>query len=230
MGNKENALKAKNNILKYGSYEVLEKALGKFNPELFEIAPQYPNEIYYYYTYVDGVYIWLKNAYQDNICVLCNEMRAVLGHLSEYDDKDDDGKKNLEKAYGHFRRLSIDSLKILCNGLDEAFDKWIQKYARYDYSRRDNKYLPDYVRLYHNAHNAYLDAQEKENLGSDRGNSIINKYYDVANKYLLLYKHHNNIRRVKIEKLAKRFRWNTRLAILATIVFATLSIVDAYVF
>ena len=151
-------------------------------------------------------------------------MRAILGHLSEYNPEEDKVKNNLGKAYGHFRRLSIDTLKILCNGFDKEYDKWIGKHALYDYRGIDNEYFPKYVSLYNKAHAEYIRVQKLENLGSDRDNGIIKEYRSVAENYYILYQHHMDDRRIKIEKITKKFIINKIIWFLAAIFMVILSV------
>lgn len=224
MGKRRKSLKG--NLLQK-KFNAFQQALNRYQPDLLEISPQTPNEIYLDYAHIDNMYIWLKNAYNDDLCVLCNEIRAILGHLSEYDPTNDKCKENLQKAYGHLRRLSIDTLKILCNGLDEFFDRWIRKHAYYDYSNTDNEYFPKYVTLYNTAHQAYIEVQQAENLGSDRGNNIIKLYHDAAKKYGLLYKYHLNDRRMKIEKTTLMLNVNKILWIVCTSLLVILSVLGS---
>ncbi len=92
---------------------------------------------------------------------------------------------------------------MLCNGLDRIFSKWISKHAQYDYSEVDNRFFPEYVKKYYNAHNKYIDAQKKENLGSDRKNKIIEEYYNVVLAYKDVYEMHVQPRAKKIETTAR---------------------------
>lgn len=209
-------------------FKNFENALSAYNPDRLEVTPKKPNEIYQYYICVDEMYVWLKNAYEDDLCVLCNEMRAILGHLSEYKIENEPQKKNMDKAYGHLRRLSIDTLKTLCDAFDKAFDLWINKHAHYDYRNIDNEYFPQYVKLFNEAHYAYLDAQKVENLGSDRENNIIKKYYKVAELYYRLYAHHMDDRRIRIEKITRRFKVNNVIWMSCTLVISILSICSAF--
>lgn len=205
-------------------FDMFQKALDNYQPDILEIPPKMPNEIYCYYAHIDNMYVWLKNAYNDDLCVLCNEIRSILGHLSEYDLRDEKDKDNLQKAYGHFRRLSIDTLKILCNGLHEFFDRWIRKHAYYDYSNVDSEYFQKYVILYNKAHKAYIDVQKVENLGSDRNNRIIKKYHEAACQYGALYAYHDNDRRIRIEKTTARFRINKMIWVICTFLLVVLSV------
>lgn len=204
-------------------YDKFQEALFSYNPSVLEQEPATTGEIYQYYKHIDDMYIWLKNAYNDNLCILCNEMRAILGHLSEYKPNESE-KKNLEKAYGHLRRLSIDTLKTLCDAFDKVFDLWIMKHARYDYRNVDKDYIPHYAKLFNTAHKKYLTAQQDENLGSDRNNNIIQKYYEVAQAYYELYTFHMEKRRVRIERIAKRFKINNVAWIFFTCVVSGLSV------
>lgn len=205
-------------------FQALGDALGGYNSVCLEHTPDSAKEIYQYYSYIDPLYVWLKNAYGDDLGVLCNEMRAILGHLSEYDPENEERRCNLSKAYGHLRRMSIDTLKILCNGLDKAFDEWISMHAKYDYRSVDAEYFPKYVSLYNVAHSAYLKTQKEENLGSDRGNHIIEKYHAVAKRYYDLYKYHMDARRYKIEKITRRFKLNKIVWVVCTSLTVGLSV------
>ena len=207
-------------------YDAYIKALNAYNPNKLEENPQNPSQIYEYYSYVDELYVWLKKAYSDDICVVCNEMRAILGHLAEYDPSNENNKNNLGKAYGHFRRLSIDTLKIICTSFDKEFDVWIRKHAMYDYRGIDADFFPKYVTLYHEAHRAYIDAQKSENLGSDRENKIIVKYYNVAKLYGEVYKHHVNERRLYIEKITQRFKVSKVVWVIATLLLTLISVTN----
>ena len=205
------------------SQELYYKALCSYHPEQLEKEASTLSEIYEYYSYVDNLYIWLKNAYKDNLCVLCNEMRAIIGHLAEYDENTESTCHNLAKAYGHIRRLSIDALKITCNGFDLEFDKWIRRHSRYDV---DAEYMPKYIKEYYIAHNMYIEAQKVENLGSDRGNNIIQKYHDVAVAYCDVYKLHVDEKRHDIEKNSRKFR-NRKLGwIIGTSFLTVISLID----
>lgn len=224
MGKRKKILKNNESKDKYNSYT---NALSAYHPEKLEESPSNPSEIYKYYSCIDSLYVWLKNAYNDDICVLCNEMRAVLGHLSEYNPDTEERKNNLGKAYGHFRRLSIDTLKIICNGFDKEFDEWIRKHTAYDYRNIDAEYLPTYITLYYEAHDKYIEAQKSENLGSDKDNDIIKKYCDVATKFGKLYEHHVNDRRTDIEKITRRLKRNKYAVIASTVVITVISVVGA---
>ena len=180
-----------------------------------------PAQIYSYYNEADKLYVWLKNAYDTNLPSVENEIRAILGHMSEYEYDQD----NLQKAYGHIRRMCIDILKILCNGFDREFEEWIMIHAPFDYNDQDNLYIPEYVKMYTIAHQKYLDTQQKENLGSNRNNHIVERYYEVAVLYGALYKYHINQRRIKIHKHYIRMVWQRRLWVFATTVVMTISII-----
>ena len=113
--------KKKNISLSTESQKSYSAALLSYHPAQLEKEPTTPTQIYEYYSYVDKLYVWLKNAYKDDLCVLCNEMRAIIGHLAEYNESTESTCHNLSKAYGHIRRLSIDTLKVACNGFDLEF-------------------------------------------------------------------------------------------------------------
>ena len=120
-------MKKQKSIATREAYEEFRKALEAFDAEALEEEVTCPSDIYRYYGFIDRMYVWLKNAYESDLQSLENEMRAILGHMSEYSLDE----SNLQKAYGHIRRLSTDTLKILCNGLDLEFEEWILKHASF---------------------------------------------------------------------------------------------------
>lgn len=181
-------------------FEKFQESIQNFNALQLEIEPKTPSQIYRYYQYIDKLYIWIKKAYCNDLSVLNNEMRAILGHLSEYNALHDAPTQNLTKAYGHLRRLSIDTLKITCNGLDLFFQEWINKYSHYDFRDTDGQYMPRYMKLYYSAHRQYMKVQKIESNGSDRQHHIIKEYYEVVKLYQILYQYHLNARRRKIER------------------------------
>lgn len=117
--------------------------------------------------------------------VLSNEVRAMLGHLVDYKLTNDGLKENLEKAYGHFRRLNLDAFKILCDEYDKYFSKCITRFYKYDLRNIDCKFLNDYYSHYFNARNAYLDAQKHESLGRN-SNEVYERYFFALREYIAL--------------------------------------------
>lgn len=218
-------MKKKKSIATSEAYSEFQEALAAYKPVLLETTVTMPMEIYGYYSTIDKLYVWLKNAYHSDLQSVENEMRATLGHMSEYELDHD----NLSKAYGHIRRMSIDVLKILCNGFDQEFEEWIITHAAFDYNKHDNLYMPKYVELYNVAHQKYLYAQQKENLGSNKNNNIIEVYYDAANAYKELYEYHINDRRKKIHKHYRKMVWQRRLWICATVIVTAISIIGYWI-
>lgn len=203
------------------TYKEFEISLNAFQPETLEIPITKPEQIYVYYNSIESLYTWLRNAYGSDLQSIENEIRATLGHMSEYESD----HENLQKAYGHIRRMAIDVLKILCNGLDKEFEEWIITHAEFDYNTQDNLYMPMYVKMYNQARKEYLDAQMKENMGSNRNNHIIEKYYKAAKSYGKLYEYHINKRRIKIHRYYIRMLWQRRLWIASTSAVTIISII-----
>ena len=203
------------------TYSEFETSLKAFQPETLEIPVTTPGQIYAYYSKIEGLYTWLRNAYDSDLQSIENEIRATMGHMSEYESD----HENLQKAYGHIRRMAIDVLKILCNGFDKEFEEWIITHAEFDYNTQDNLYIPMYVKMYNQARQEYLDAQMKENMGSNRSNHIIEKYYKAAELYGKLYEYHINKRRDKIHRYYIRMVWQRRLWIVSTIMVTSISII-----
>lgn len=181
--------------------------------EFLQILPSYSSEVInsrpdseqalhkMYEDYTDPIISFAKNLTSDNIFFLSNEVRAMFGHIAEY--RLDGGKKNLEDAYGHFRRLNIDMFKVLCNEFDKTFLKYLKKHYHYDFRDVHSSFLKDYAQLYFDAKNTYLEAQLKEHVGSDRlSGNVIELYYNATVKYseLLEYfrENHKGIEKQKI--------------------------------
>lgn len=96
----------------------LKEFLLKYDYEKLETPPCSIKELsMYYLKYTDPIYAAFREVIDFSPLVIDNEIRATLGHLLEYDDTNSEDK-NLEKAYGHFRRFNIDIFKLICNELD----------------------------------------------------------------------------------------------------------------
>lgn len=112
----------------------------------------------------------------------------MLGHLSEYRSSKINNREELHNVYGHFRRANLDALKIICDELDRSLLIILQKQYTYDYRNMYEKYLKEYSKMYFAAKNAYLEAQEKECVGSDRNTHNIFEFYHLATKQYILLK------------------------------------------
>ncbi len=119
---------------------------------------------------------------------ISNEIRAMLGHLSEYRSSEINNREELHNVYGHFRRANLDALKIICDELDRSLLIILQKQYTYDYRNMYEKYLKEYSKMYFAAKNSYLEAQEKECVGSDRNTHNIFEFYHLATKQYILLK------------------------------------------
>ena len=98
-----------------------------------------------------------------------NEIRAILGHLSQYRMSNYNIDKNdLRKAYGHFRRLNLDLLKILCDIFNKNLYKILTQQYKYDLRNVKDDYLVNFDKKYITARRLYLKAQREESSGSDR--------------------------------------------------------------
>ena len=140
---------------------------------------------------------------------ISNEIRAMLGHLSEYRSSGKNNRRELHNFYGHFRRANLDALKIICNELDRSLLIILQKQYIYDYRNVYVNYLKEFSRMYFDAKAAYLEAQEKESVGSDRNtHNIFELYYSATRQYILLKhfyeEHKKKIRKIKILSFVKK--------------------------
>ena len=144
---------------------------------------------------------------------ISNEIRAMLGHLSEYRTSDEVKRLELHNAYGHFRRANLDALKIVCDEMDKSLQMILRKQYSYDYRNVYENYLKEFSGMYFEAKNAYLEAQEKECVGSDRKkHNIFEFYYVAAKRYILLKQFYDKYKKetAKIERrtiLKKSICW-----------------------
>ncbi len=141
-----------------------------------------------YVIYTDPILDFTKRLLQHNTVTLNNEVRAMFGHLSEYRLSDGEDRNELQKAYGHFRRLNIDMFKLLCDEFDKAFLRWLKKFSHYEYRNMKSDFLHSLVQQYLKAHSEYLNAQKQERVGSDfEKHKIIDMYYSAAMQYMLAW-------------------------------------------
>lgn len=116
-----------------------------------------------------------------------NEIRAMLGHLSQYNSDKRSNRNELEKAYGHFRRVNLDSLKVICDELDRSLSYDWNKDTKYDFREFQKDYIEEFGKRLIYARMRYLEAQESENVGSDSEvHNVFELYYESAVKYIEL--------------------------------------------
>ena len=132
---------------------------------------------------------------------ISNEIRAMLGHLSEYRSSGVINRRELHNVYGHFRRANLDALKIICDELDRSLLIILQKQYVYDYRNVYANYLKEFGRMYFDAKASYLEAQEKESVGSDRNTHNIFEFYYLASKKYILLKHFYEEHKKEIRKI-----------------------------
>lgn len=163
--------------------------LTAFNPEDADTEPTTEEELYRcYYSNTDYLYQYLRKTVGGWLFPLSNEVRAIMGHLADYRISDSRcDKKNLDKAYGHFRRLTLDAFKILCDKFDESLSRQLKAQYSFDYRKVCVNYLDQFAEKYITAKKKYLNAQRKEKLGSDLGkHNVIRLYYEAARDYIEL--------------------------------------------
>ena len=159
------------------------------------------------------LYQYLRAVTVDFIYPLNNEIRAMFGHLAELSKSEYRDVRELERANGHFRRLNIDALKMICDDFDKYFWKKLNKHSKYDYRNVDSKYLEEFGAKYFKAQKAYLNAQENESVGSDskdevgkeelsekdkkvQQHNVIKLYHDAVKEYILLKQFYMGRRRI----------------------------------
>lgn len=162
------------------SIKDIKKHLNSYDYIKLETPPKNANELLsYYYIYTDPVYSSLKNLLDCFTFVVDNEIRAMLGHILDFDSKNRDDK-NIDKAYGHFRRLNIDIFKILCDKLDLFYNNWLEQYYKYDFRGCNATFLQKLGDKYYKAKKQYTVAQTQERVGSDRLHHRILELYSTA--------------------------------------------------
>lgn len=186
--------------------------LESYDTNVLNTTPKSEKELLnMYQKYTDVLYQYLRLCIDDFMHALNNEIRAILGHLAEYrtipETRD---KRNLDKAYGHFRRLNLDALKILCDEFDRGLSVNLKKQYSYDYRDVCVDYLKVYAERYFKAKHLYIEAQQKERVGCDRDvHNIIELYYVAAKEYILLKKFYDekkkDILKTKRRLIIKRF-------------------------
>ncbi len=186
--------------------EIEDIILLDFNSDIINKKPKTEKELYEYYSkYTDIMIQYLRLKVSKVLRPLSNEMRALLGHLTDLNTENKIDRRELEKAYGHFRRLTLDSFKILCDEYDNVlYDKLIHQY-HYNLNSVNIDYLENYSNLYVSAKKAYLEAQQAEKTGSDSTGdaNVIKMYYEACKQYIELKRlyclHKSKIKCVKIK-------------------------------
>lgn len=161
----------------------------------------------------------------DDECIkypLINEMRSMLGHICAYRIQCDTTKRDLDKAYGHLRRFTVDCFKRVCNEFDKTLSRELRRQCRYDFREECNGYLREYGEKYFSARNKYLDAQLSEKSGSNLNHeNIIAKYHEAAKEYIELKQYY--------ESLKKQIHWIRFKVIVRSVGFAVVTLVSIIV-
>ena len=187
------------------------KILTEYDCNKIDTKPSTENELLVcYYEYTSNLYKYVrfieKNYFLHGIS---NEIRAMMGHLADYrNKKETNSKRNLEKAYGHFRRANLDLLKLLCNQMDKIYFRKMQWQYKFDYRKVCNTYLLEFSQKYICAKQKYEVAQKEENLGTDSGvHNIFELYYNAGTEYISLKQfcdqNEKQIRRVQVGEILK---------------------------
>ena len=192
----------------------------QYNPKLLDQAPNSEIDLMTMYCkHSDILYLYLQETINPFLLPLSNELRAMLGHMVTYRIANpDETKRELDKAYGHFRRFNIDALKILCDEFDKALSDRLKKQYTYDYRDIHAGYLKEYCSRYFNAKKLYLSAQIEERIGSDYGvHNLIQLYHDAAKEYIHLkqyyQQHKSDILSVKRHIIIRRIISGVMIAI-----------------
>ena len=189
--------------------EYYSKIFESYDAATVEQRPKTEDELFdIYVTSTDPILDFTKDLLKLDTKALDNEVRAMFGHLSEYRLSDGKDRGELQKAYGHFRRLNIDMFKIICDEFDKALLHWLKKYSHYDYRNMKEDFLKALVQQYLKAHSEYLNAQQEERVGSDYNkHQIVSIYHSAAKQYIdvwrLLAQYKKQTVIVKIKRISK---------------------------
>ena len=205
------------NFLKDIDSEHLICILEGYNYDLLNKQPYCEKELFKYYEeYTDKIVTESRRFTGSNIFPLGNEVRAMLGHLADY-QIDPSYRRNLENAYGHFRRLNIDAFKILCDEADKSLFGYLNIHKFFDFRNVNSDFLHNYATKYFKAKSLYIEAQKSERTGSDRqsGNTL-KKYCDACLEYANLLKYQKEEKKGLNKEILR--------SIAGTVFFAILSI------
>lgn len=166
--------------------ELIER-LKQFDPALLDVAPKTEKDLMAMYTkHSDILYAYLRETVNLLSIPLTNELRAFFGHIAAYRTANlKQSKRELNKAYGHFRRFTIDALKILCDENDRCFVQILKQEYTYDFRSVSKDYLEQFSQKYFQARRLYLDTQVQERVGSDyEVHNLIELYYRAVWAYI----------------------------------------------
>ena len=184
--------------------------LHEYDSKFIDKTPKSEQELMKKYEQSFYLYQYVTARIDRNAVPLNNEIRAMFGHIAEYRTIDESMvKTNLSKAYGHFRRLNIDSFKLICDEFDKSLYQTLIKEYKYDYRNVIKGYLKEFGEMYICARNLYLEAQKMERVGCDSGvHNVIELYHNAAKKYLELkkyyVKHKDQIKNIYVSAIAKK--------------------------
>ena len=187
----------------------LEEAINKYNFNQLEKSPFSVYELMsYYLDSTDPVYSSMRKMFTISFEVIDNEIRAMLGHCVDIDTLDP-ADRNLDKAYSHFRRMNIDSFKIICDELDKFYTKWFETHYKCDFSDMRTDFLQSIADKYCIAKSLYVKAQLSERVGCDfNRHKILEEYSKAALAYVHVYKlyvqYRKKIRNIKIFSTIRR--------------------------
>ncbi len=198
--------------------EIENYILTQYNPDIINSQPSNEKDLLnIYYSYTDILFQYVRNYTERFINPITNEIRALLGHLAEYRISDQRSTKiDLEKAYGHLRRINLDLMKILCDEFDRSFSKIQKSQSRYDLRNMKNDYTLTFGKKYFNAKNLYINAQKEERLGCDsHTHNIYDLYYQAAKEYIELKRYYQKYKNDIIWIKTKTIASNTFFILLA---------------
>ena len=195
--------------MRNADWEKYQELVEKYDPSIINVCPKSADELYgFYRAYTRVLLDCVFEEIQTLPYVLANEIRAMIGHLSEHNTKIDLGNYELQKAYGHFRRLNLDAMKILCDELDKGFSDFISKSYKYPYYKVEEGFMASYAKCYFEARQLFLKAQFSEGVGSNYKANVYETYFKAVKKYIELQKYYldnlSEIKKIRRRTIIKR--------------------------
>lgn len=191
--------------------EIEEYILDHYDPCLINTRPSTEKKLLeIYYDHTDILFQYIRSSTESFLDPITNEIRALLGHLAEYRISENRStKRDLDKAYGHLRRINLDLLKVLCDEFDRAFSKIQNSQSHYDLRNVKNDYMLTFGKKYFKARELYICAQQQERLGCDsHTHNIFELYFQAAKEYIELkryyQKYKKKVNRIKLRAIASK--------------------------
>lgn len=187
--------------------EKIEKEIKNYSNAIKDLdaiysKPKYKIEqkfLFCYFNFTKALLLYIKKIIGETPYVLSNEIRAIYSHLVDFGTADWHDQPNIEKAYGHLRRLALDTMKIICDEYDKFFLRYIHKYSKFNLKKVCSDFLRQFEIYHTEARKLYAIAQDTERLGTNSGGAEYQAYYDAVCKFIdlrqFVSKYHKGVKK-----------------------------------